>query len=76
MADLKNCQPGILSKRMKTPRNAIRAFVLTFFLGFFFVQFCFGWGKAGHKMVNRVAVEMLPSGMPGFLRTGGGVERD
>ncbi|HEX4066417.1 MAG TPA: S1/P1 nuclease [Acidobacteriaceae bacterium] len=30
---------------------------------------CFGWGSDGHKMINRLAAESLPSDVPAFLRT-------
>ena len=30
---------------------------------------CFGWGKDGHKIINRVAAQMLPADLPAFLRT-------
>ncbi len=30
---------------------------------------CFGWGKEGHKLINRVAMEKLPADLPAFLRT-------
>jgi hypothetical protein len=29
----------------------------------------FGWGDTGHKMINRVAAENLPSDIPSFLRS-------
>ncbi len=29
----------------------------------------FAWGRDGHKIINRVAMETLPPGMPAFLRT-------
>ena len=29
----------------------------------------FGWGDVGHKMINRLAAEGLPSDVPDFLRT-------
>jgi hypothetical protein len=29
----------------------------------------FGWGDAGHRMINRLAMETLPADVPGFLRT-------
>jgi methylenetetrahydrofolate--tRNA-(uracil-5-)-methyltransferase len=29
----------------------------------------FAWGRDAHKIINRVAMEKLPSSMPGFLRT-------
>ncbi len=30
--------------------------------------YCFGWGKDGHRIVNRVAIQMLPTDIPKFLR--------
>jgi hypothetical protein len=32
-------------------------------------QFSFGWGRDGHKIINRVAIEMLPADLPAFLHT-------
>ena len=29
----------------------------------------FGWGSKGHKMINRLAAEALPTDMPAFMRT-------
>ena len=29
----------------------------------------FAWGRDGHKIINRVAMQALPSSLPGFLRT-------
>jgi len=29
----------------------------------------FGWGDAGHRMINRLAAESLPTDVPAFLRT-------
>jgi hypothetical protein len=29
----------------------------------------FGWGEAGHRMINRLAAEGLPADMPAFLKT-------
>jgi hypothetical protein len=29
----------------------------------------FGWGDTGHKMINRLAAESLPTDIPAFLRT-------
>jgi hypothetical protein len=43
--------------------------VLAFLVAFLPAQWAFGWGNDAHKMINRVAVEMLPGGMPGFLRS-------
>ncbi len=56
-------------KRMKRPANLRRIFALTFFVSFAAVQLSFGWGKDGHKMINRVAVETLPADVPAFIRT-------
>jgi len=33
------------------------------------VPACFGWGKEGHKMINRIAMEKLPADLPAFLHT-------
>ncbi len=30
---------------------------------------CFGWGSDGHRMINRLAAEHLPSDLPAFLRS-------
>ena len=30
---------------------------------------CLGWGKDGHKLINRIAMETLPADVPAFLRT-------
>jgi hypothetical protein len=46
-----------------------RSLVLTFFVAYISVQFSVGWGKDAHKMINRIAVEMLPVDVPIFLRT-------
>jgi len=35
--------------------------------------FSFGWGKAGHKMVNRLGAESLPADVPAFLRAPGAI---
>jgi len=29
---------------------------------------CFGWGSDGHRMINRIAMEKLPTDVPAFLR--------
>jgi hypothetical protein len=52
-------------------RNAVRlrrlaAFVLLPLLA---VPQSFGWGDVGHKMINRLAAESLPSDVPAFLRS-------
>ncbi|MFT4111140.1 S1/P1 nuclease [Silvibacterium sp.] len=33
------------------------------------VPLSFGWGDAGHKMINRLAAESLPDDVPAFLKT-------
>lgn len=43
--------------------------MLALFLLFFAVPFSFGWGKDGHRIINCVAVQTLPTSMPAFLRT-------
>lgn len=30
---------------------------------------CLGWGRDGHKLINRVAVQTLPADVPAFLRS-------
>ena len=52
-------------------RHAVRlrrlaAFVLLPLLA---VPQSFGWGDVGHKMINRLAAESLPSDVPAFLRS-------
>ena len=52
-------------------RNSVRlrrlaAFVLLPLLA---VPQSFGWGDVGHKMINRLAAESLPSDVPAFLRS-------
>ena len=37
------------------------------------VPSCFGWGREGHMMINRLAAEALPVDMPTFLRTAAAV---
>ena len=33
------------------------------------VPLSFGWGNTGHKMINKLAAESLPSAVPAFLRS-------
>lgn len=54
---------------MRRRTNFRRSFVLCFLLIALSIPRAFGWGKDGHKMINRVAMEMLPGGPPAFLRT-------
>lgn len=50
-------------------RFAVRLLIAVVCLPCLTAQLSFGWGKDGHKMINRVAAKMLPSDMPAFLRT-------
>ncbi len=53
-------------------KSGLSSAVCMFILGVFLclaVQPAFGWGRDGHKIINRVAMEMLPADMPAFLRT-------
>ena len=47
----------------------IRNFALALLLPVLVVPPSFGWGKDGHRMINRVAMKKLPADMPAFLRT-------
>lgn len=47
----------------------MRNTILSFLLLALSVPFSFGWGKDGHRMINRVAIEKLPADVPAFLRT-------
>ncbi len=35
---------------------------------------CFGWGRDGHMMINRLAIEKLPADVPAFLRSPAALE--
>lgn len=35
---------------------------------------CFGWGRDGHRIINRLAIEMLPASVPEFLRSPAAIE--
>ena len=48
---------------------AVRQLALASLLSLLAAPACFGWGKAGHKMINRVSAQMLPPDMPAFLHT-------
>ncbi len=54
---------------MKPSHNFRRSFVLVSLMVALSIQCAFGWGKDGHKIINRVAMETLPADMPSFLRT-------
>jgi hypothetical protein len=49
--------------------GVVFAAVVATFLTCVAVPSSFGWGSAGHKIINRVAMETLPADMPTFLRT-------
>lgn len=61
--------PHILCNGMKNSPIFRYSFVLAFFVTLVAVQFSFGWGRDGHEIINRVAVEMLPGNVPAFMRT-------
>ncbi len=50
-----------------TRRPALRALALLVLLPACAVPACFGWGSDGHRMINRLAAQSLPSDAPGFL---------
>lgn len=54
---------------MKISSRARLRFFVPIFLCLLSAHLCFGWGKDGHRLINRVAVEMLPEDVPAFLRT-------
>jgi hypothetical protein len=54
---------------MKPQQSLSRSFVLVVLMAALSIQCAFGWGKDGHKIINRVAMETLPANMPAFLRT-------
>lgn len=54
---------------MFLPRFVLRASAAAILLPCLAVQLSFGWGKDGHKMINRVAAETLPADMPAFMHT-------
>jgi hypothetical protein len=58
----------ILFTRMKIPQT-LRPIGLVIIFVILTAQFSFGWGKDGHKIINRVAIEMLPADLPAFLHT-------
>lgn len=53
---------------MQNPSVFSRAFALAL-LPLLAAPQSYGWGKDGHKMINRVAVETLPADIPAFMRT-------
>ncbi len=61
-----NRMEKVQSVSSKSVRSSL---VITVFVTLLATQFSFGWGKDGHKMINRVAVETLPTNIPAFMRT-------
>ncbi len=49
-------------------RNKLRALAFALFM-VLAAPALLGWGKDGHRMINRVAMEKLPANLPAFLRT-------
>jgi hypothetical protein len=47
----------------------LRSFAALVMLPLLAVPPSFGWGDTGHKMINRLAAENLPSDIPAFLRS-------
>jgi len=54
--------------KLNVPGFLFRTAALTL-LPLLAVPSSFGWGREGHLMINRLAVESLPSDMPAFFRT-------
>ncbi len=61
------CSRSLAASRSGLP-SVLGIFVLAFFLCLA-APHSFGWGRDGHKIINRVAMETLPANMPAFLRT-------
>lgn len=60
------------SRALGSSKSGLSSAVGIFFLAFFLCLAAppsFGWGRDGHKIINRVAMETLPADMPAFLRT-------
>ena len=49
--------------------RSVRIFLLVLCFGSVAVPSSFGWGSKGHRIINRLAAESLPSDMPAFMRT-------
>jgi hypothetical protein len=47
----------------------LRSAAVLFLLPLLAVPPSFAWGDKGHRIINRLAAESLPSGVPAFLRT-------
>lgn len=53
-----------------TLRSTFAALLILFLT----TQPAWGWGRDGHKMVNRLAVQFLPADVPAFLRNGNALD--
>ncbi len=51
------------------PHVHLRRFAAFALLPLLAVPPSFGWGDVGHRMINRLAAESLPSDLPAFMRT-------
>ncbi len=66
----KRVSEGVVAGDLKSGfPAAVCLFFLALFLACFAVQPSFGWGSDGHRIINRAAMEALPTSLPGFLRT-------
>ena len=55
-------------------RPRLRVAVASTVLSFLATQPAWGWGRDGHMMINRLAVQYLPSDVPSFLRNPNGLD--
>ncbi|MBM3790545.1 MAG: hypothetical protein FJW35_09380 [Acidobacteria bacterium] len=54
---------------MRRRKAAVALFLSLWVLQYALVPCLHGWGDEGHRLVSRVAVELLPEDMPAFFRT-------
>jgi hypothetical protein len=54
-------------------RKRLRCAAVVMAVALLSAPFSFGWGNAGHKMVNRLGAEGLPADVPAFLRAPGAI---
>ena len=54
---------------MKNQMGAVRVAVAMVLLPVMLVQQGLAWGREGHRMINRLAGEVLPADVPAFLRS-------
>ncbi len=59
---------------MSLIRSLGRTVVASTMISLFATQPAWAWGRDGHMMINRLAVEYLPSDVPAFLRNGSSVD--